>query len=90
MKILIIGVNGFIGHHLATHILNTTDWEIFGIDIESSRLINIIGNERFNFLDGDILINKEWIEDQIKICDLILPLVAITNPSRYIKESLKV
>ena len=90
LKILIIGVNGFIGHHLATHILNTTDWEIFGIDIESSRLINIIGNERFNFLDGDILINKEWIEDQIKICDLILPLVAITNPSRYIKESLKV
>ena len=25
-KILILGVNGFIGHHLTKRILETTDW----------------------------------------------------------------
>jgi len=29
MKILILGVNGFIGHHLSNRILEDTDWEVF-------------------------------------------------------------
>ena len=26
-KVLILGVNGFIGHHLSKRILETTDWD---------------------------------------------------------------
>jgi hypothetical protein len=26
-KVLILGVNGFIGHHLSKRILETTDWQ---------------------------------------------------------------
>jgi nucleoside-diphosphate-sugar epimerase len=29
-RILIPGVNGFIGHHLSRRILESTDWEIYG------------------------------------------------------------
>ena len=29
-KVLILGVNGFIGHHLSKRIMDTTDWEDHG------------------------------------------------------------
>ncbi len=32
MKILITGICGFIGHHIAEHILINTNWEIIGLD----------------------------------------------------------
>ncbi|NUO87271.1 MAG: bifunctional UDP-4-keto-pentose/UDP-xylose synthase, partial [Cupriavidus sp.] len=31
-KVLILGVNGFIGHHLTRRILETTPWEVYGMD----------------------------------------------------------
>ncbi|PIQ10884.1 MAG: NAD-dependent epimerase/dehydratase family protein, partial [Hydrogenophilales bacterium CG18_big_fil_WC_8_21_14_2_50_58_12] len=34
-KVLILGVNGFIGHHLSKRILETTDWEVYGMDMYS-------------------------------------------------------
>ena len=33
MRVLILGVNGFIGNALTERILNTTDWEVSGLDI---------------------------------------------------------
>jgi nucleoside-diphosphate-sugar epimerase len=32
MKILILGVNGFIGHHLSRRILDNTDWQVYGME----------------------------------------------------------
>jgi dTDP-glucose 4,6-dehydratase len=32
MRVLLTGIGGFIGHHLAAHILAETDWEIIGLD----------------------------------------------------------
>ncbi len=89
-KILILGVNGFIGHHLSKRIIDTTDWEVYGMDMMSDRLADLQGNSRFHFFEGDITINKEWIEYHIKKCDVVLPLVAIATPATYVKEPLKV
>ena len=33
MKVLILGVNGFIGNALTERILGTTDWSVSGLDI---------------------------------------------------------
>ncbi len=82
MKILILGVNGFIGHHLSRKILETTDWEVYGMDVRSDRLTNEIQHERFHFFEGDITINREWIEYQ--------PLVAIATPATYVTNPLGV
>ncbi len=41
-------------------------------------------------MEGDISINKEWIEYHIKKCDVVLPLVAIATPMTYVKEPLRV
>jgi nucleoside-diphosphate-sugar epimerase len=89
-KILILGVNGFIGHHLSQRILNTTDWEVYGMDMQSERVADLLDNKRFHFFEGDITINKEWIEYHIRKCDVVLPLVAIATPATYVKQPLKV
>lgn len=89
-KILILGVNGFIGHHLSKRILETTDWEVFGMDMSTDRVKPFVDNPRFHFFEGDITINKEWIEYHIRKCDVVLPLVAIATPATYVKQPLRV
>ena len=89
-KILILGVNGFIGHHLSKRILETTDWEVHGMDVQCDRLGELMENSRFHFFDGDITINKEWIEYHIRKCDTVLPLVAIATPGTYVTDPLRV
>jgi nucleoside-diphosphate-sugar epimerase len=89
-KILILGVNGFIGHHLTRRILETTPWEVHGMDMSSSRLGEMVAHPRMHFFEGDITINREWIEYHVKKCDVILPLVAIATPATYVREPLRV
>ncbi|MCI3208512.1 MULTISPECIES: bifunctional UDP-4-keto-pentose/UDP-xylose synthase [Pandoraea] len=89
-KVLILGVNGFIGHHLSKRILETTDWEVYGMDMQTDRLGDLVNHERMHFFEGDITINKEWVEYHIRKCDVILPLVAIATPATYVKAPLRV
>lgn len=89
-KVLILGVNGFIGHHLSERILKSTDWEVYGMDMQADRLTELLPNKRFHFFEGDITINKEWIEYHIKKCDVVLPLVAIATPATYVQQPLRV
>jgi nucleoside-diphosphate-sugar epimerase len=89
-KLCILGVNGFIGHHLSQRILKDTGWEVFGMDMSSDRIADLLENPRFHFFEGDITINREWIEYHIRKCDVILPLVAIATPATYVREPLKV
>ena len=44
----------------------------------------------FRSFEGDITINREWIEYHIRKCDTVLPLVAIATPATYVKQPLKV
>jgi nucleoside-diphosphate-sugar epimerase len=91
-KVLILGVNGFIGHHLSRRIMETTGWEVYGMDMQADRIGALLAQycQRMHFFEGDITINKEWVEYHVKKCDTILPLVAIATPSTYVKEPLRV
>ncbi|MDH5220711.1 MAG: bifunctional UDP-4-keto-pentose/UDP-xylose synthase [Betaproteobacteria bacterium] len=89
-RVLILGVNGFIGHHLSHRILATTDWEVYGMDMQTERVEELLGEKRFRFFEGDITINKEWIEYHIRKCDTVVPLVAIATPATYVKDPLRV
>jgi len=90
MNILILGVNGFIGHHLTKRILETTDWSVYGMDLAFDRLEPVLDHPRFRYLEGDIAINREWIEYHIKKCDVIMPLVAIATPKLYVEDPINV
>ncbi len=89
-KVLILGVNGFIGHFLVDRILRSTNWQVYGMDVASDKLFDHLNNPNFHFIEGDITVNKEWIQYHIKRCDVILPLVAIATPALYVKEPLRV
>jgi len=90
MKIFILGVNGFIGSNLSEHVLRATDWEISGMDLHSDKLAGCFRNKRFSFTQGDIRKSAEWIEEQVKTCDVVMPLVAIATPAAYIERPLEV
>lgn len=89
-KVLILGVNGFIGHHLSKQILAQTNWQVYGMDMQTDRLGEIVDHPHFHFFEGDITINKEWVEYHVKKCDVILPLVAIATPATYVNHPLRV
>ncbi len=89
-KLLILGVNGFIGHHLSEAVLRATDWHVYGMDLESDRVAQLLSHPRFHFFEGDITINREWVEYHIRKCDVLLPLVAIATPATYISDPLRV
>ncbi|AMG66224.1 bifunctional UDP-4-amino-4-deoxy-L-arabinose formyltransferase/UDP-glucuronic acid oxidase ArnA [Providencia stuartii] len=89
-RVLILGVNGFIGNHLTERLLQDDNYDIYGMDISSSAIDRFIGNPRFHFIEGDVSIHTEWIEYHIKKCDVILPLVAIATPIEYTRNPLRV
>jgi len=90
LKVLILGVNGFIGNSLTQAILEQKDWEVYGMDMNNDKLDGCLDNSRFHFVEGDITVNREWIEYHIKKCDVVLPLVAIATPATYVTDPLRV
>ncbi len=90
LRVLILGANGFIGSSLTRAILQQKDWEVYGMDIGSHKLEDSLSDPRFKFVEGDITINREYIEYHVKKCDVVIPLVAIANPIQYVKDPLRV
>ena len=97
LKVLILGINGFIGHHLTRRILETTNWQIYGLDIDSSRLFasnnenhQNKNNPRLTFHKGDIRHSHTWIETHIRKSDVVIPLAAIAKPAIYVSHPLSV
>lgn len=90
MKILILGVGGFIGNELSHAILRDTDWEIHGLDIHQGKIEHLLRNSRFSFKLGDINQERKWITEMIRKCDVVIPLAAIATPMSYVKDPLGV
>lgn len=90
LKVLILGANGFIGSSLTQAILQQKDWEVYGMDVGSHKLNGTLDDPRFTFVEGDITINREWIEYHVKKCDVVITLVAIANPAQYVADPLRV
>src|SRR5690349_3890918 len=89
-RVVILGANGFIGSALTAAILKTRDWEVYGMDLSDHKLGELCRAPRFHFVEGDITINREWVEYHIKKSDVVLPLVAIANPAQYVTDPLRV
>jgi nucleoside-diphosphate-sugar epimerase len=60
------------------------------MDMYDDRIRALQEDPRFQFFEGDITINREWIEYHVKKCDVVLPLVAIATPATYVREPLRV
>jgi UDP-4-amino-4-deoxy-L-arabinose formyltransferase/UDP-glucuronic acid dehydrogenase (UDP-4-keto-hexauronic acid decarboxylating) len=89
-RVLILGINGFIGNHLTERLLESGKYEVHGMDLGSSSLERLKGHPDMRFFEGDISIHREWIEYHVRKCDIIIPLVAIATPIEYIRNPLRV
>jgi len=88
-RILILGVNGFIGHHLSSASSTGPTGRLWHGYAERPHR-GAPRSRAFPLFEGDITINHEWIEYHVRKCDTVLPLVAIATPAIYVKEPLKV
>ena len=90
IRVLILGVNGFIGNALTERLLETGRYEVHGMDLNDDAVQRFGGAADFHFHEGDIAIHREWIEYHVKCCDIIVPLVAIATPAEYTRNPLRV
>jgi UDP-4-amino-4-deoxy-L-arabinose formyltransferase/UDP-glucuronic acid dehydrogenase (UDP-4-keto-hexauronic acid decarboxylating) len=89
-KVLILGVNGFIGNHLSERLLASGRYEVYGMDLYANTISHLLEHPDFHFKEGDISIMREWIEYHVRKCDIVLPLVAIATPIEYVRNPLRV
>ena len=84
MKILILGVNGFIGNALgecsSAASTRSTAWT-------STPTTSTWASPGFHFREGDISIHREWIEYHVRKCDIILPAGRHRHPHRIHPQS---
>lgn len=88
-SVLILGVNGFIGSHLSEQLL-AAGYEVYGMDLRATNVEHLLHRDGFHFVEGDISINREWVEYHVRKCDVVLPLVAIATPIEYVRNPLRV
>lgn len=89
-RILILGVNGFIGNALSERLLKDPKYEVHGMDLRSNYIQHLLGRQGFYFEEGDISIHREWTEYHIRKCDVVIPLVAIATPIEYTRNPIGV
>ena len=89
-KVLILGVDGFIGNALSERLLESGKYEVHGMDLRSDYIQRLLGRPGFHFNEGDISIHREWTEYHIRKCDIVIPLVAIATPIEYTRNPLRV
>ncbi len=89
-RVLILGVDGFIGNALSERLLESGKYEVHGMDLRSDYIQRLLGRPGFHFDEGDISIHREWIEYHIRKCDIVIPLVAIATPIEYTRNPLRV
>lgn len=90
IRVLILGVNGFIGNFLVERLLKEGNYEVHGMDLSCSAITRLLEEPDFHFHEGDITVHREWIEYHVKKCDVVIPLVAIATPIEYTRNPLRV
>jgi nucleoside-diphosphate-sugar epimerase len=90
VKVLILGVGGFIGQNLARRILGTTDWHVVGLDRAAGAADGLLDDPRFSFHEDDLVACHSWVDEQIGASDVVLPLAALARPIAYVRDPLAV
>lgn len=92
MKVLLTGIAGFYGHHLARYILENTDWEIVGLDrideagnLNRLKDIGFTDNKRCKFIFHDLRSPlNTLLREQIGNIDIILHIAAASHVDRSV------
>lgn len=89
MKLLLVGAGGFIGSNLVTHLIERGEHEVVGVDKTAAKLDGIEG-ANFRYIDMDVTVNSDALEDLVVQSDVVVDLIAYANPSIYVESPLDV
>ena len=91
MKVLLLGVGGFIGSNLAEHLLSTSDHVVVGVDNDDEKVSDIDRHDgRFDFRLADVRDMGDDLDSLVKEVDTVVDLIAYANPSIYVRKPLEV
>jgi len=90
MRVLLLGVGGFIGTHLVDRLLRDPSYEVEGLDLSDEKLEEALQVPRFKFVRGDIRHERETTRAMIDRADVVVDLIAHANPSLYVAKPLEV
>ena len=90
MRVLLLGVGGFIGSHLADRLLQDPRYEVDGLDLSDDKLEEVRLRPRFTFVRGDIRQEHHTLAAMIDRDDVVVDLIAHATPSLYVARPLEV
>ena len=90
MRVLLLGVGGFIGSHLVDRLLHDPDYEVEGLDLTDAKLEEVLLLPRFKFVQGDIRHEHATMCRMIDRADVVVDLIAHATPSLYVARPLEV
>lgn len=89
LRILSLGAGGFIGSHLAHHLV-ARGHEVVGVDTHSDKLVELLDHPRFAFVEQDIRGRDFDLKRLVDDTDLVVDLIAYANPAIYLLQPLDV
>lgn len=89
-RVLVLGCDGFIGHHLVRRLLSFPEVEVVGWDRCRRRLSDMETHSRFTFRLADIALDTSLLEKDIAGSEVVVNLAALCNPSLYGTRTLDV
>lgn len=89
-QIAVLGCSGFIGSHILRYLLNNTDYYITGIDLNSTRIRDLLNHPRLTFIQTDIYSEPKILSETISSSSIVISLAALCNPSLYIETPVDV
>ena len=90
MRILLLGVGGFIGSHLVDRLLRDPDYVVEGLDLSDEKLESALLLPKFTFVRGDIRHEHDTMRAMIDRADVVVDLIAHATPSLYVSKPLEV
>ena len=90
MRICLFGSGGFIGSHLAEWLIENSDAEVVGTDIEHAKISHLLGETRFTYYDSDLRHDRDLASRLIETSDVVVHLVALANPVLYTRDPARI
>lgn len=89
-RILVLGCDGFIGHHLVRRLLSIPGLDVVGWDRYRKRVAELERHPRFTFRQSDIASVGSNLGEDIARSQAVVNLAALCNPSLYGTRTLDV